>query len=397
LLILTTTRPHSPSGLSAVAERCPVAHGSKYGGFRALLKYDDVKNAARDYSRFSSENAGPDGGLGIMIPGSKVQLGILETDPPRHRKLRGVLTNWIAPSAIDRFEPRIRQLAIDQLELAGRSESFDVVDDFSSPFAARVTLEFMGFPPEEWKTFALPLFEQTYVIQTSPEFAEVERHIEVAQTRMLELISLRREQPADNDFLSLLVQAEVNGETFSDELILSMVWQIMGAGFDTVAGTTQHIMRYLTEMPELRQRLIDDPHLIPSANEEFLRFFSPGTAMARTVTEDTEVGGATLSAGERILLCYAAANHDPDEFEQAEEVKLDRSPNRHLAFGDGVHRCLGARFARVELKVLMEEILSRLPDFEVDIENSRLRPSVGLVNSYSKMPCFAHSRTESPA
>jgi cytochrome P450 len=372
---------HIPELYGPLRTKCPVPHGESHGGVSALLRYQDVKETARDWKRFSSENdvdGTGNGGEGFMVPGSAVQVGFLEMDPPDALKYRRIITDWMSATAVEQYEPRMRELIID------------VVEDLGNPIPAKVTMEFMGFPLDEWELFSYPIHEQTYIVQGSPEFAPVAEAIGKAQERAFQLVAERRENPT-GDLFSRLLAAEVDGEPISDQMIVGIAWLLMGGGFDTSTGVFAYVMRYLSENPEERRRLIEQPELMDSAVEEFIRYFSPSTTMARTVIEPAVVGDKEFEPGDRLLLCWGAANHDPDVFENPDDMVLDRSPNPHIAFGDGVHKCVGAKFARTELRIFLEELLTRMPNFEVKADEAVLWPSLGLVNGFSRMPAVADS------
>jgi cytochrome P450 len=165
-----------------------------------------------------------------------------------------------------------------------------------------------------------------------------------------------------------------------------MVQLVIFGGVDTTTGLIGSALEWLARHPEERDRLREHPGLIPRATEEFLRYFSPVQALARTATRDCVVGGRQVRAGERLLLSWASANFDEDAFDRPDEVVLDRSPNRHQAFGVGIHRCLGSNYARVEFAVVLEEVLRRLPDYAIDGTAARRYPSIAVVNGWVTLP-----------
>ncbi len=357
--------------------RCPVAHGSKYGGFSMVNRYEDVRNASRDAATFSSENdvdGTGNGGGGFLLPSSTVRLGILEMDPPEHRQRRSLLTQTITPAAIERYEPRMRELAAERIEAAADATEFDAVEDLGLPFAAWISFEFMGLPRGDWEFFLARLSEHLRVFPDSPEFAAVQARMGEARGRMKEIIGERRATP-QKDLFSALAGAEIDGEPLSDEEIIDLAWQMLDAGFDTVGSAIAFSMIALTDHPEVRRRLVEDPALVPGAVEEILRYYSIVTTVGRTATAAIEVAGEALPAGERVMLNLGSANFDPRFWDRPEEFDIDRSPNRHLTFGDGIHKCLGARFTRVAMRVMLEEILRRRAEFTVAVERVEMRPS----------------------
>jgi cytochrome P450 len=176
-----------------------------------------------------------------------------------------------------------------------------------------------------------------------------------------------------NDIPSVVLTIEVDGRSISQMEFLCMMNMLFVAGLDTTANAGAHMLEHVARHPDVRQRLLDGPELIPGAIEEFLRYLTPLPALSRTTTVDVAVGDTTIPAGERVLLHWMAANHDPAEFGEPDEFVIDRAPNRHFAFGAGVHRCLGSNLARLELRVVLEEVLRRLPDYRLADEDGVIR------------------------
>jgi cytochrome P450 len=161
---------------------------------------------------------------------------------------------------------------------------------------------------------------------------------------------------------------------------------MLAAGVDTSTSVLSASLVHLSEHPEQRDRLRDDPTLLDSATEEFLRYYAPAQATARTVVADVDVAGLSFKPGDRILLAWASANRDSAQFADPDEFHLDRTPNRHVTFAHGIHRCIGAPLARQELRVILAEVLRRLPDYQVDVDQTPTYPDVGLMFGYQTMP-----------
>jgi cytochrome P450 len=196
---------------------------------------------------------------------------------------------------------------------------------------------------------------------------------------------LRRKDPRD-DFLTLLATGTIDGEPLSHQRIQDLSFNILAGGVDTTTALTSSALVYLARNPADRQRLIEDPALLPFACEEFLRFYSPIPALCRTATADTEINGWQIGKGERVMLAYAAGNRDPEAFEDPESVRLDRFPNKHVGFGAGMHRCLGSFLARMMFQEMVSEVLKRMPDYELIEEELRPYPSIGGVNGWVSIP-----------
>jgi cytochrome P450 len=180
---------------------------------------------------------------------------------------------------------------------------------------------------------------------------------------------------------------EVDGEKLNDETVIAMCNLIIAGGNDTTTSLLSNAFIYLSEHPDQRAWLLESPaERIPMACEEFLRFYTPTQGLARTVTADVEIGGHSLKPGDRVLMSFASANRDPDVFDRPDEIVLDRWPNKHQAFGLGLHRCLGSNLTRIEFRVVLEEVLRRMPDFVVDADASHPYETIGIVNGWIDMP-----------
>ncbi len=182
--------------------------------------------------------------------------------------------------------------------------------------------------------------------------------------RLQEEADRRRRDPQD-DLLTAVVQLERGGEPLDDATVTSVLWNLVGGGVDTTASLTSLSLLHLAEHPDQRQRLADDPDLMPAATEEFLRYFSVNETLTRTVARSTVLGGVPLEAGDRVLFSWLSANRDERTFPDADDVVLDRAPNPHLAFGVGAHRCIGMHVARSTFRILVREVLDRIPDYQV--------------------------------
>jgi cytochrome P450 len=177
----------------------------------------------------------------------------------------------------------------------------------------------------------------------------------------------------------------VDGEPIEEARVVEMIFLILAGGVDTTTALIAQGIKYLDEHPEDRRRLIDDPSLIANACEEFLRYYTPTQNLARTVTADVEIGGRAMCPGERVLMSWASINHDPAMFDRPNEVIIDRFPNRHAAFGLGAHRCLGSNFTRVEFRIMLEEVLKRMPDYALDPTGTEPYENIGIVNGFRHM------------
>jgi cytochrome P450 len=195
----------------------------------------------------------------------------------------------------------------------------------------------------------------------------------------------RRATPAD-DVISAIVNFEAEGRRFTEEECLGLLWSTAGAASDTTTSAIGHALYGLARFPDVRQRLRDDPSLVPAAVDEVLRLDAPAFALARTVTRDVTVGDVQMKAGDRVLCLYGCANRDDEVFPDPDEIALDRSPNQHLAFGNGIHRCLGMHLARMELRLAITEVLERIPDYRLAGDPGPPRLRGGLMWSLDELP-----------
>ena len=257
--------------------------------------------------------------------------------------------------------------------------------ELANPVPSMTALEFIGFDPQEWQAFAAPMHQLSYFGDGTPQRAQALKDLERIDQRITDEIGMRKVQPRE-DAISHLVTYVKDGRKFSDLELHGLVKMLLFGGLDTTMAATSNALLYLSEHPDKRQQLIDDSSLIPQAVDEFLRFEAPVHAFARNVMSDTEIGGQQIRAGERVYMLWASANRDPEQFEKPDEVIFERRPNRHLTFGIGAHRCLGSLLARLELQIILEEVLLRLPDFVVDVAQVRHPSTVTIIWGRSRLP-----------
>ena len=375
---------NSTSINASLRAECPVAYTPAHGGFWVITRYGDVVAAAKNDETFASgytvDGVCP---LGVIIPPAPAPHFPIEMDPPDYTPYRKLLNPLFSPAASKAWQPRVARWVDTCIDQVIEKGSFDIVGDLANPVPSLFTCEFLGLPIEDWRSYADVQHEMIYTPPSQQEDV-VTRYLEILGS-LHGLIAERRAQPRD-DVISTLVTSKIDGEPLSDEMVLSIVDLIMAGGFDTTTAATANSLIYLSDNPAERQRLIDDPTMIPQACEEFLRFFTPTQALARTVTKPVTVGDVELQPGDRVLLSWASANRDDDAFDRPDEVILDRFPNRHTTFGLGIHRCLGSHIARIELVTMVSRILARIPDYQVQHDAARQYTSIGVVNGWITVP-----------
>lgn len=377
---------HWPQIYANMRGSCPVAHSDRHGGFFILTQYNDVKRALRDSDTFvcgrdlTCGDTVVDGG--VTVPTNATRMGMMEMDPPESQSYRTVLAPWLSRKAIESYRPRMEEIVSWTIDRIIESGSIDFVDDISNPLPAMVSLDYFGLSLEKWDDYATILHKAAYREKHSA------REVETLLNDVRATVQERRAKPATRgDLTDALLTAEVNGAPIDDDMVAELLFMLLNGGIDTSTALIASMFLYLDEHPDERSALATDAALIPTAVDEMLRYLTPGTGVARTVARPVEIGGEHLEPGSRVWLALGSANHDSDIFADPERVKLDRENNgRHLAFGFGLHRCLGAFLAPMEMAVLLEAVLRRLPDYRIDRARVRRYPTIPLVNGYIAMP-----------
>ena len=383
-----------PARMAWLRENAPVYWAEK-SNLWVISKYDDVLEVSKDQTRFTSEHG--------VRPGNPIKLGLIDEGEPRHTAVRKLMNRGFTPRMVKHWEDVFRGLCDDVLKEVAPAGECDFVHDIAVPLPLLLIAEMIGIRKEDRERFHHwsddmiggegNLDKPEIVARAGTAYVEYSHYIS-------EIIEQRRREPRE-DLVSKLVAAKDEGllETFdenpelfnddaegvelaNDELIKLMV-VLLVAGNETTRNAISGAMQLLIENPDARQKLIERPELIPDAMEEAVRLVSPVHSFGRTVTQDTEVRGQRMEAGQTVLLCYPSANRDPDQFHDPDRFIVDRKPH-HLAFGIGPHFCLGANLARMEMRVAFTEILRRLPDMEYSAGGPQLKPSA-LVRSCTEM------------
>jgi cytochrome P450 len=261
----------------------------------------------------------------------------------------------------------------------------DLVLDIANPIPAIGILDVLGLPMEDWKLYAEPFHEIVYAPAESAEWIHANEGMVVIAEKLAELIDASRRRPGDG-FIDNLVRARVEGEPIPDESIIAICMDHLAGGVDTTTGMLANAFVHLDEHPEARDRLRRDPAYLRLATEEFLRWVAPIRMLARTVTRDTELGGQALKAGDRLLVSFSAANRDDAAFDDPDKVVLDRFPNRHAAFGMGIHRCIGSNLARTVFQIVLRDVLARMPDYRIDRGRAEKYKAQSVVNGWVSIP-----------
>jgi cytochrome P450 len=370
----------------ALRSEHPVAWSEAHGGYWVLSDYSAVFDAARDDQIFSSARNSYGGeGLSVVIPKTPMVLHLpIELDPPEFRKFRKIVNPITAPAAIERMAAIVKKYTtwfIDEVIEKGECDFADVIG-----VPSIVTVDWLGLPVADWRRYSTAHHAVLAAVPGSEEYetaTQVDFPYLHAQTR--EVIAARRENPT-SDTISFLVHQDVDDRPITDDEVFGIVDLLLAGGVGTTASLVSQTLVWLYQHQDARQRLIDEPSLLERATEEFLRYFSPTQALARTVAQDTEFHGCPMSTGDRVLLAWASANRDPAQFENPDELDIDRWPNRHTAFGVGVHRCAGSHLGREMAHQLLGQILSRMPDYVIDTDSLEAYPHQGTNTGWQKIP-----------
>jgi cytochrome P450 len=334
------------------------------GNMVIVCRRGEIEEAFRHPDLFSSNMSAVDlQNVRPMIP--------LQIDPPDHKKFRKILDPLFAPRRMAELEEPLTRLVNDLLDRFEGRDEIDFAAEFSIPFPSQVFLTLLGLPLDETPRF---LAMKDGIIRPEHVTGSVRgSEVAVAHQRAsansiyayFDDVLDQRQIEGQDDILTTFLHTEVDGHSLTREDILDICFLFLIAGLDTVTASLDCFFAYLARHPEQRRQLAEDPSIIPAAVEELLRWESPVTTVARVAVEDTELGGCPIKAGQHVNVLIGSANTDDAEFGDGDEVRFDRDPNRHLAFGGGIHRCLGSHLARHELRVALREWHRRFPDYSI--------------------------------
>lgn len=359
----------------------PVHFSENYDGYFILTRYEDVRGALLNWQLFSSARPGV-----TSIPASvkrDFQEIPLEVDPPEHMPYRKIISSFFTRNAIRDLEPGFRDIARKLLQPMVENGGGDIVQDFALPYVSRVLAYFLQTSEEDaerWVEWTQAIFHGRLADREAADRASADMIAYVDA-----LVEERRRHPGD-DLFSVLATTRFKGELLTPAQLHGYGVLILNAGQETTVNGIGSSVWYLAEHLEDRRRLMKEPELLDDAVEEFLRFMSPIQLLGRTTTGDTTMHGCPIPAGSTVAMGYAAANHDPSRFTNADQCIIDRRPNPHLAFGAGPHTCLGAHLARAEIRVALEELLAAMPDYRLDPDAALEYTPHGDLRGFWKLP-----------
>jgi cytochrome P450 len=348
---------NDPYGLySLFRERCPVGKSKAFGGFSFATRYDSVKRIYETFSLFSSTQ-------GTGIPRMPVVMFPEDLDPPQQTKFRRVLNPRFLPEVVEKFRPQITAVVhrlIDGFIAAGCA---DLARDLVRPTLPAVVLPMIGIPITDLRQMCDWIETMNRARGSNMELV-LETGGRIAQ-HIIGLAAQRRAEPPQDDIIGVLLEMTLDGKNLTDQEIYQTVIIILFGGLDTTSSVMLEALVHLSRNPADRDRLRSGELAWDQAIEEFIRFSSPVQGLKRTALADTEIDGAPICKGEAIMALIGSANRDDTVFEDAARCKLDRAENPHLGFGAGAHICLGRHLARLEVRILLQAVLERLPDYVV--------------------------------
>ena len=349
-------------------------------GFWALSRHDDVRAAIDDWSTFSSS-----GGITLERRTQDVEPMLIEMDPPRHTELRALVSRAFTPRRVADLEGPIRELAGELADSFTPGARVDVIEEFAGKLPMAVISVMLGVPRadqdqlREWSDAMLHREE------ASAELTPAGLDGAARLYGYFNHVITERRTTAGDDLVSALVAAEEGDRSLSAGEMLGFCFLLLIAGNETTTKLLGNAIYWLDAFPDQRAQLLADPSLIPAALEETLRFDTSTQALARVLTRDVELHGTTLPEGHKGLLLFGSANRDERRWDEPDRFDIGRNPAGHLAFGHGLHHCLGAPLARLEARVALDVLLPRLGEYEIDIDDA-VRVHSGNVRGFTRLP-----------
>ncbi|OUS94972.1 cytochrome P450 [Rhodococcus sp. NCIMB 12038] len=375
--------------LADMRAEAPIAWSTAHDGFWVVTDHQHIIDGLADYGRFSSS-------FGPAIPANPfgtrhIPVGV---DPPLHSTYRRVLNTWFSKAEVTRREPEIATLVTEIVTGLAERGSWDFVSDLADVSPGAVTLGILGWDRSRREEL-LEVMARGLRNQASTDPSIIEQNAAgnrwIREQILLEAED-RRTHPRADLMTVLATEPIVDGEPMSDEEVSDTVVFLLLAGFHTTSGALTALLVQMAREPALHERLVADRDLIPAAIDEVIRIYTPVTAVARRVTEDTHLGEVGMRTGDWALFVNMAANHDPAAFPDPERIDLDRDRSKSVAFGWGVHRCMGLHLARLVLRLEMEAVLDLLPGHRIDLDRTVRSEHVGVGFFYRSVPAALPGR-----
>lgn len=358
---------------------CPVSKTNLYGGLWFISKYDEVMNAARDWQTYSSA----EGSAPVPLEtGGSVKLMPISTDPPLQRHLRRLIDRHFGPKKVPEAENAVRHYAVTLMESFQERGECEFIEEFAVPFPANSFFNFaFGVKPDDTER----VMGWMYHILRAPN--EAKESVQAFFQWTEGLLEGRRHGESRDDVLDSLLTGTIEGRQLTESERMMVIMNLIIGGVETTTQAIGNIVYHLATKPELRARLDADRSLIPAAIEEFLRYEPPSSLRGRVATCPVDVGGAHIEEKDRVVLVYGAANRDPRKYTEPDELVIDRfaaAATPHMTFGAGPHRCPGSHFARLEIRIAVEEVLDRFEDLRLATDD--VSYSAGLTRGLLALP-----------
>lgn len=368
-------------------EHAPVAECGSYGGFYQVARYADVDRILREPATFASRfgtalSAGPNL---EPLPNPMVPI---DSDPPATAKYRRLVGAALTPAAVAPREDEARRIAVELLD-AVESDRFDYVARFATPYPPEVTMRAIGFEMDDLSEVR-PWLTRLTGRRDGPDFDEARA---LADDFLERVVRRTRAAAPRDDIISMIVFGRIDDRAVTDKEAAAVLKNVLMGALGTTTKTLTEAVYALARQPELADRLRTEPALWDTAVDEILRYTSVIQGFGRTVLAPTEVAGCPMAAGDRVRPLLASANRDPAVFEDPDRLVLDRAPNRHLAFGIGAHRCIGANLAKLMIRVSLDELLQRYDRIEVDEDIPIEWYAMETASAMSNLPVKVHVRT----
>jgi cytochrome P450 len=369
----------NPQAVWAELRKGPPAWSDLHGGHWVVSRYADVVAVVENPAAFTSTQGTPFPPTGFPYP-----LPPSEADPPEHAKYRRMAAPFFSSKALARLEDAIRQVTRDRLRSFVETGRADLAKDLAVHIPANVIADMMGFPQTDAGWFVEITDRMLYTAER-PELAEENAAIGGELVGYLMKHLEARKTDPQNDLLTDLVQAQMDGRPLTPEELLGLAFFFLIAGHETTVGGVTYLLYRLGLNPDQRAALAADRSLLRGAIEEGLRIDSPVLHLSRVATQDIDLGGAAVKAGDRVVVIYASANRDEAAFDDPETFDICRERNRHVAFSTGIHKCQGAGLARLEMTIVVDEVLNTIPDYVIDTAGVTFRNVQG-VRSVATLP-----------
>lgn len=375
----------------------PVVWSPHYGGFWVVLGWPELVEAAKDSQTFSSRgqletapDGGPaSGGLGLHLPPRPKLVPMLEDDPAEWEPSRRALNPMFLPDAVKTWRKRLEVLADACIDRVIESGQIDLARDLGDILPVVFSLELVGVPTDSYRLLAEIYNVGSHIVPGEPRWDEIQQARADVATMVMHEVKRRGALPTGQrgrGVIAQLLDSRDAGSGLTDDRITGLALLVIGAGIDTTAATIGTSLLMISQDETLRQSLLRDPRKIGESFDEFLRLSTPTSGLVRTAMRDTQLAGKQIRRGDRVMLCFAGANRDDREFPAPDSLDTSRRPNRHVGFGSGIHRCLGAHFARLEFDVVVSAVLRRMPDFRIAPEATVKHTNIGIVDGWITIP-----------